>query len=384
MRENMSGRTNASRRHQMIEQMLTSKRRAASAIADPVRRHAALSNVDQREYDLKRVIVATDSEKSRIGGDYEVRSARHTGERRDRAGPCARDEPARPERRFTMSPRRQLRIDRRDTSADSLGTMNGYGAVFYDGTRDTEYVLWDYAGERCVERVIDGAFDRALRERHDAAALMNHNEDLLLGRVSSGTLRLSVDDYGLLYEVDLADTSVARDVAIHLDRQDIHSSSFAFNVTEEVWRTEKQADGTVLEIREIHDLTLYDVSPCTYAAYTGVTPVGLGGVPATGNPRPFGERSKNTSRGYSNIAARLRELERDAEADRLALANAPTPRPTQRFSKKLADVLARVREVERIEAGGRHDSDSRRRDNKREQDAIREENAKRRRLNGRL
>jgi hypothetical protein len=35
----------------------------------------------------------------------------------------------------------------------------GAATVFHDGTADTEYELWSGADERCVGRIVPGAFD---------------------------------------------------------------------------------------------------------------------------------------------------------------------------------------------------------------------------------
>ena len=49
----------------------------------------------------------------------------------------------------------------------------------------------------------NGTFDRAIKEAHDARGLFNHDGNMLLARVSSGTLRLSVNSEGLAYEIDV-------------------------------------------------------------------------------------------------------------------------------------------------------------------------------------
>ena len=66
----------------------------------------------------------------------------------------------------------------------------GYAALFYNAIDPgTEYLLY----EDIVERIMPGCFDRACRE-DDVRALFNHNIDFVLGRSSSRTLTLSVDN----------------------------------------------------------------------------------------------------------------------------------------------------------------------------------------------
>ncbi len=147
--------------------------------------------------------------------------------------------------------------------ADGQQTLTGYAAVFYRaGSPGTEYVMWT----DLVERIRPGAFDRALQERQDVRGLFNHGADCLLGRLSSGTLRLSVDDVGLRYEIDLPDTQTAKDVAALVSRGDLSGSSFTFGAN----KTEWDDTGTV-SVRTLIDVDLYDVGPVTFPAYVGTS-----------------------------------------------------------------------------------------------------------------
>ena len=133
-----------------------------------------------------------------------------------------------------------------------LGTITGYAAVFNSKSEDLGF----------REIIMPGAFDRALKEAHDVRALWNHNQDMVLGRTKSGTLRLSVDERGLKIETDLPDTQAGRDALTLIGRGDVDQMSFAFRTLTDDWRTE---DGEI--IRELRDLELLDVSPVAYPAY---------------------------------------------------------------------------------------------------------------------
>ena len=139
--------------------------------------------------------------------------------------------------------------------------IRGHAAIFYDGTPGTEFDLWDGA----VERIMPSAFDRALAEIDDVRALFNHREDNILGRVSAGTLAVTKDAAGLMFEVKLGATTIARDVAEFIRRGDITGSSFSFSLAadDQTWKKE---DG--LDVREIHGVTrLFDVGPVTFPAF---------------------------------------------------------------------------------------------------------------------
>lgn len=166
------------------------------------------------------------------------------------------------ERRFTPHSSANVRVEQR---GDEPPAIIGYAAVYYDGTPGTEYKLF----EDLIERIMPGAFDRAIREHDDTRGLFNHDSNLVLGRTSAGTLKLASDPVGLRYEIAPGKTTVAADVQEHIRRRDVTGSSFAFLIEEQVWRTVDKID-----YREILSVRLYDVGPVTYPAYEA-TSVGV-------------------------------------------------------------------------------------------------------------
>ena len=114
-----------------------------------------------------------------------------------------------------------------------------------------------------VEQVAPSAFNKTVKEA-DVRALLTHDPSLVLGRTSSGTLSIGVDDRGLWYEVDLPDTTVGRDTAALIERGDITGSSFGFRMIEDEWG--ETEDG--FPLRTLKQVALRDVSPVTFPAYT--------------------------------------------------------------------------------------------------------------------
>ena len=163
------------------------------------------------------------------------------------------------ERRFRIPQRIEVREIGDNTQ------IVGHASVFFDGSEETQFRL----DEDFVERVDKKAFNGALARGDDVRALFNHNPESVLGRSTSGTLRLRVDRVGLRFEIDLPGTTVGRDVAQLIERGDITGSSFGFRVTDQDFRTE---DG--MDIRTIRGVELFDVGPVTFPAYDG-TDVGL-------------------------------------------------------------------------------------------------------------
>lgn len=154
--------------------------------------------------------------------------------------------------------------------AEIAGTnkLGGYAAVF-DQSADL--------GWFGLERLAVGAFDEALTTS-DARALFNHDPHYVLGRQSAGTLRLSADTHGLAYEVDLPDTSYARDLRELVERGDITGASFGFVPGLSSWDDERQ-ERTHTSVR-----TLVDVSPVTFPAYDAATTEARSGLCACGRP----------------------------------------------------------------------------------------------------
>ena len=114
-----------------------------------------------------------------------------------------------------------------------------------------------------VETVARTAFTKTLSEG-DIVALRDHDTSRLLGRVSAGTLRLSVDQIGLHYEIDLPDTSEGRDTGELLSRGDLRGSSFGFRAIEDDW-TETESG---YPLRVLIEVQLRDVGPVTFPAYS--------------------------------------------------------------------------------------------------------------------
>jgi uncharacterized protein len=135
----------------------------------------------------------------------------------------------------------------------SPGTIVGYAAMF--DTYSTDLGCFR-------ERLKRGAFTKCLA-RCDVRCLKNHDPNMLLGRTSSGTFRLSEDELGLRMECDLPDTTVGRDTAEEIRRGDLKGQSFSFTTGIDEWDwSDEPAKRTVVEVDE-----LFDAGPVTFPAY---------------------------------------------------------------------------------------------------------------------
>lgn len=109
------------------------------------------------------------------------------------------------------------------------------------------------------------AFDEAMKVS-DARAFINHDRNLLLGRQGAGTLRVWRENNLLQYEIDLPDTTYARDFKVLVERGDMAESSFGFMPGEV--RMEKAADGTPVRVHT-KVKAFMDVSPVALPAFQG-------------------------------------------------------------------------------------------------------------------
>lgn len=118
----------------------------------------------------------------------------------------------------------------------------------------------------CLHR---NAFDKVLASPDtDVRALVEHDPNKLLGRQSSGTLKLEVTDEGLAFEVDLPDTSYGRDIRELVSRGDLTGASFGVVPGEDEWS--RTTDGLQLRTHTSVEM-LRDISVVSFPAYSGAS-----------------------------------------------------------------------------------------------------------------
>lgn len=161
------------------------------------------------------------------------------------------------EKEIHMGNTREIRfLSGAEVRAKAGNILQGYSAIFNSPSGD----LGGF-----TEVIAPGTFSRALREKQDVVCLVNHNASLVLGRTTSGTLKLAEDSVGLEFQCTLPDTSVARDVYKSIDRGDISGCSFGFVKRSDVWRAGDPP------LRTLTDVDLSDVSVVTFPAYSSTT-----------------------------------------------------------------------------------------------------------------
>ena len=147
----------------------------------------------------------------------------------------------------------ELRIEQADGQPPKIV---GYAALYNSVSKS----MRTGTGKQFREMISPGAFDSSLN--NDVLARYNH--DLILGRSSAGTLKLSIDSKGLRYEITPTDSAAADHVVKSIKRGDVKGSSFAFRTIQDGW---KMVDGQPM--RELRAVDLIDVGPVDIPAYAG-------------------------------------------------------------------------------------------------------------------
>ena len=114
------------------------------------------------------------------------------------------------------------------------------------------------AARRLVEQVDRRAFNKSTAG--GCPGVLAHSDDYLLGTTGAGTLRLNIDERGLLDEVDVPECR--SDTLEMVSRGEISKNSFAFQCFEDEW-----AYWNGQPLRNLFPRRLIDVAPVNMPAY---------------------------------------------------------------------------------------------------------------------
>lgn len=147
---------------------------------------------------------------------------------------------------------------------DGKQMITGYALKFNERSQ----LLYGSFFEEIDARALDNT------DMTDVLASLNHNFDKLLGRSTSGTLKLERDNNGLHYEIDPPDTMNGKEAMELISRGDIKGSSFIFELNDRGDKWDKTDDGidvrTLIDIRKIHEVGPV-INPAYLSTTTGVS-----------------------------------------------------------------------------------------------------------------
>lgn len=137
------------------------------------------------------------------------------------------------------------------------GTMrvSGYAMLF-----DNPTVLYSIGRQNIMECIDSAALDGC--DMSDVVFDRGHAmEDKLLARTKNNTLTLSVDNKGLYFEAEIANTQEGRDTYELIKRGDLRGCSFAASITEQRY------DNSTYTYKIFKFKKLFDVAAVTFPAY---------------------------------------------------------------------------------------------------------------------
>lgn len=148
----------------------------------------------------------------------------------------------------------KLEIEERSENGEPSYIVRGYASTF------EPYVLFEDEGIQYKEQIDPHAFDEC--DMSDVVFRVDH-EGAVYARSSAGTLKISVDEHGLMDEADLSKTPNARNLFEDIKAGNYPKQSFAFSVLEDSYNKETHTR-TITKIKK-----LFDVSPVSFPANPG-------------------------------------------------------------------------------------------------------------------
>jgi len=137
---------------------------------------------------------------------------------------------------------------------EASGVLHGR-AVVYDSITDI--------GGMFREVIRPGSMAKTLRESKDIKALWQHDSMYPMGSTRAGTLELKDTETGLEFSLDPPKKSPYDGFVENIQRGDVSQMSFGFRVVKE----NRVVEEGQLDLREITELQLIEISPVTWPAY---------------------------------------------------------------------------------------------------------------------
>ena len=114
------------------------------------------------------------------------------------------------------------------------------------------------------EEVATGSFDKTLADGHNIFAMFNHDDGKILGSTKANSLKLSVDEIGLHFELRINDKiSYANDLYELVQEGSVDGCSFGFYVLDDSWVTTTEG----IDLRIIKEIELIETTITPFPAY---------------------------------------------------------------------------------------------------------------------
>lgn len=146
--------------------------------------------------------------------------------------------------------------------SENVEDMNVEGYALKFNTRSE--VLYTPVGKPFIEVIEPGALENT--DLSDVRMFAQHDPSKLLGRTTSETLSINIDETGLFVRCSLPANSLGKDTYESIRRKDLNQMSFHFTVDKEGQRWDLSGDIPIRYITNIRKIS--EVSAVAIPAYT--------------------------------------------------------------------------------------------------------------------
>ncbi|MCU5578879.1 phage major capsid protein [Bacillus toyonensis] len=199
---------------------------------------------------------------------------------------------------------RQLDINGVTENADGSLTVSGY----VNETDTWSQVLG--TTNRFIEKIVPGAFKRALERNKNVEFLYNHDKEQILADQASGKLELKEDEHGLYMTATIVPTSYGKDAFERIKGGLVKHMSFGFRALKD--KVRKGTNG--IYERVVHDLELFEVSAVRNPAYV-TSSIQARSIELIENINVEEMNMENLKDRYDEIVARGQEIHKTARAE---------------------------------------------------------------------
>ncbi|MFJ6030579.1 phage major capsid protein [Bacillus toyonensis] len=204
--------------------------------------------------------------------------------------------------------RKDISLNGVTENADGSLTVSGY----VNETDKWSQVLG--TTNRFVEKIVPGAFERALKRNKNVEFLYNHDKEQILADQESGKLELKEDERGLHMTATIVPTSYGKDAFERIKGGLVKHMSFGFRALKD--KVRKGTNG--IYERVVHELELFEVSAVRNPAYVASS-ISARSIEVIENINVEEMNMENLQERYDEIVARGQEIHKTARAEQREL-----------------------------------------------------------------
>ncbi len=230
--------------------------------------------------------------------------------------------------------RKDISLNGVTENADGSLTVSGY----VNETNKWSQVLG--TTNRFIEKIVPGAFERALKRNKNVEFLYNHDKEQILADQESGKLELKEDGRGLHMTATIVPTSYGKDAFERIKGGLVKHMSFGFRALKD--KVTKGTSG--IYERVVHELELFEVSAVRNPAYVQSS-IQARSIEVIENINVEEMNMENLKDRYDEIVARGQEIHKTARAEQREL-DAFEKKEARNLEVELGEIEAKMKAEE--------------------------------------